>query len=120
MRGYPLPTIHWYLDDEKLDYGDNVTASLSANGTVTLEIKRVRQDSFGTYKCYAENEHGSAVKFVKYEYAGITFIVILFSTIFLMPRNKDENELSHVTRKPVFGPCDQVRLKPACSPTETS
>ena len=26
----------------------------------------------------------------------------------------------HFTRKPVFGVCDQVRLKPACSATETS
>ena len=28
--------------------------------------------------------------------------------------------MSHVTRKPVFGVCDQVRLKPACSATEAS
>ena len=28
--------------------------------------------------------------------------------------------MSLVTRKPVFGVCDQVRLKPACSATETS
>ena len=28
--------------------------------------------------------------------------------------------MSQVTRKPVFGICDQVRLKPACSATETS
>ena len=28
--------------------------------------------------------------------------------------------VSLVTRKPVFGVCDQVRLKPACSSTETS
>ena len=28
--------------------------------------------------------------------------------------------MSHVTRKPVFGVCDQVRLKPACSAAETS
>ena len=28
--------------------------------------------------------------------------------------------MSHVTRKPVFGVCDQVRLKPACSATGTS
>ena len=29
-------------------------------------------------------------------------------------------ELSLVTRNPVFGVCDQVRLKPTCSTTETS
>ena len=81
VRGYPLPTIHWYLNDEKLDYGDNYTASLSANGTVTLEIKQVRQDSYGTYKCYAENEHGAAVKFVKYEYAGKTLSVFYVFTV---------------------------------------
>ena len=28
--------------------------------------------------------------------------------------------LSHVTRKPVFGVCDLVGLKPACSVAETS
>ena len=28
--------------------------------------------------------------------------------------------MSHVTRKPVFGVCDQVRLKPACSAIKTS
>ena len=28
--------------------------------------------------------------------------------------------MDHVTSKPVFGVCDQVRLKPACSATETS
>ena len=28
--------------------------------------------------------------------------------------------LSHITRKPVFGVCNQVRLKPACSAIETS
>ena len=30
------------------------------------------------------------------------------------------DHLSHITRKPVFGVCDQVRLKPACSAKETS
>ena len=29
-------------------------------------------------------------------------------------------DLRHVTREPVFGVCDQVRLKPACSARETS
>ena len=29
-------------------------------------------------------------------------------------------DMSLVTRKPVFGVCDQVRLKPTCSVTETS
>ena len=28
--------------------------------------------------------------------------------------------MSHVMRKPVFGVCDQLRLKPACSADETS
>ena len=31
-----------------------------------------------------------------------------------------QSKMSHVTRKPVFGVCHQVRLKPACSATETS
>ena len=32
----------------------------------------------------------------------------------------DVTQMSLVTRKPVFGVCDQLRLKPACSATETS
>ena len=28
--------------------------------------------------------------------------------------------MSHVTTKPAFGVCDQLRLKPACSAAETS
>ena len=32
----------------------------------------------------------------------------------------DKYNLSHVTRKSVFGACDQVRLKPACSAAEAS
>ena len=41
---------------------------------------------------------------------------------FVMSRlicNNGDKHLSHVTRKPVFGVRDQVRLKPACSATET-
>ena len=30
------------------------------------------------------------------------------------------NHSCHVTRKPIFGVCDQVRLKLACSTTESS
>ena len=30
------------------------------------------------------------------------------------------HNMSLVTRKPVFGVCDQVRLKPVCSASETS
>ena len=33
---------------------------------------------------------------------------------------KESIHLSHVTRNPVFGVCDQVRLKPVCSATEAS
>ena len=29
-------------------------------------------------------------------------------------------QINHVTRKPIFGVCDLVRLKPACSATEAS
>ena len=35
-------------------------------------------------------------------------------------KNKSHLQMSHVTRKPVFDVCDQVRLKPACSADESS
>ena len=38
----------------------------------------------------------------------------------LMSSLKVRAQMSHVTRKPVFGFSDQARLKPACSDTETS
>ena len=34
--------------------------------------------------------------------------------------NDDEGCLSLVTRNPVFGVCDHIRLRPACSVTEAS
>ena len=37
-----------------------------------------------------------------------------------LPTHAHVSNLSHVTRNPVFGVCDQVRLKPAYSATETS
>ena len=45
----------------------------------------------------------------------LTFVLHLFVG-FAQPRF----QLSHVTRKPVFGVCDQVRLKLTCSASETS
>ena len=30
------------------------------------------------------------------------------------------SDMSHVTRKPVFGVCDQLRLEPTCLADETS
>ena len=32
--------------------------------------------------------------------------------------DKDQHDLSHVTRKPVVGVCDKIRHKPACTATE--
>ena len=37
-----------------------------------------------------------------------------------MSHKKGHSDLSLVTRKPVLGVSDQVRLKPACSASETS
>ena len=42
------------------------------------------------------------------------------SEITLKGRKTPKNHMSLVTRKPVLGVCDQVRLKPACSAIETS
>ena len=47
--------------------------------------------------------------------------IVLLNVIMLMVRYFEKKKnLSLVTRKPVFGLCDQVRLNPACSATETS
>jgi len=31
-RGYPIPTVHWYLGEEKLQYGDRYNTFVTPNG----------------------------------------------------------------------------------------
>ena len=40
--------------------------------------------------------------------------------LFASKQNHTRLTMSHITRKPVFGVCDKLRLKPACSDDETS
>ena len=54
--------------------------------------------------------HTAKVCLITYYISGHeVFVIIIGNT-----------NLSHITRKPDFGIFDQVRLKPACSATETS
>ena len=55
-------------------------------------------------------------KFTIKQVAKIAFIFCVLVRSSLRVRR----HVSHVMRNPVFGVCDQVRLKPACSATETS
>lgn len=31
-RGYPIPTVHWYRGEEKLEYGDQYNTFVTPNG----------------------------------------------------------------------------------------
>ncbi|XP_053385363.1 uncharacterized protein LOC123538773 isoform X2 [Mercenaria mercenaria] len=69
VRGYPLPTVHWYQGEEKIEYGGRFNAFVTPSGGITLEIKNVGLDTIGQFKCYAENASGAAVKMVNFELA---------------------------------------------------
>ena len=53
-------------------------------------------------------------------WAHIPFCLFCHETAHLDKTSGLTVQRSHVTRKPVFGVCDQVRLKPVCYATETS
>ena len=58
-------------------------------------------------------------------YAIIIKAVVTTATTAMEPEEETNRSqynplLSHITRKPVFGVSDQVRLEPACSATENS
>ncbi|KAH3753169.1 hypothetical protein DPMN_187800 [Dreissena polymorpha] len=69
VRGYPLPKIRWYKGEEKVENGDTYNVIVSSKGDIILEIKAVNAGTVGQYKCYAENNSGSAVKVVYFELA---------------------------------------------------
>ncbi|KAL4217412.1 hypothetical protein ACF0H5_023862 [Mactra antiquata] len=69
VKAYPLPTVHWYFNDTKIEYGDLYNSFVTPTGDVVLEMKRVGPDSAGFYKCFAENASGSASKTVTFELA---------------------------------------------------
>ena len=53
-------------------------------------------------------------------YTPIISMIINLRTILLLQTPNKVGNMSLVMRKPVFGVCDKVRLKPTCSITETS
>ncbi|XP_052813115.1 uncharacterized protein LOC128240501 isoform X5 [Mya arenaria] len=69
IRGHPIPTVHWYKGEEKIQYGDMYNAFVSPKGDIVLEIQSVTPETAGQYKCYAENASGAAVKVVFFELA---------------------------------------------------
>ena len=54
----------------------------------------------------------------------VTFLLLtifsIYCSVLILLSKKTATSFSLVTRKPVFGVCDLVRLKPACSATETN
>ena len=66
-------------------------------------------------------ETGSLCNSVNLLSGGISVIALRMPESRATPQcTADLNHLSLVTRKSVFGVCDQLRLKPACSGDETS
>ena len=63
----------------------------SFSGAITLEIKNVNKDSAGEYKCYAENEHGAAVKVVTFDLAGKLSLYHTIPTFIDLRRRHLEN-----------------------------
>ena len=57
---------------------------------------------------------------VAVEFISTGDLVVLGNHIFISGSRNSGIQLSRVMRKPVFGVCDQLRLKPACSADETN
>ena len=94
-----------WTDCELADLGIDVTHMLIDLKTIITEDCRGRLDE----GCEINDVDNCALPLL-IKYAGHERLLVLWAYC-----NK-----SLVTRKPVFGVCDQVRHKPACSATEVS
>uniref|UniRef100_T1IIA6 Muscle M-line assembly protein unc-89 n=1 Tax=Strigamia maritima TaxID=126957 RepID=T1IIA6_STRMM len=82
VYGYPVPTISWYFNDEKIELlGRYESSFTSRNGQANLYINRFLERDVGIYECVAINEHGESRQRVRMEIAELpTFISYLEET----------------------------------------
>ncbi|GMR51491.1 hypothetical protein PMAYCL1PPCAC_21686, partial [Pristionchus mayeri] len=59
VTGEPRPSLKWTKDGKDIDV-NRVRSDFADDGTITLSIDDVTQADSGEYRCFAENEHGSA------------------------------------------------------------
>ena len=59
-----------YVNSNLFEKNTIKSSGFFLTGTITLEIKNVGPDSFGQYKCYAENASGASVNMISFGVAG--------------------------------------------------
>ena len=109
------PYIHGYMRNDKLKNNNRDMCVLTS-----VIPNRLISNIFTVANLFCIND----VTKLDEEYKSMlhaTLVVIRFTIMALTClRARKDYEMSLVTRKPVFGVCDQARLKPTCSVTETS
>jgi len=55
---YPRPTIAWKINGTEVNFAESSNIELTDRGD--LKIKRVKEDSAGSYECLARNDIGSS------------------------------------------------------------
>ncbi|EYB87861.1 hypothetical protein Y032_0256g374 [Ancylostoma ceylanicum] len=58
LRGFPKPTLEWFLNDQPIKFDDRITVEDLGAGNYCLTIKDIRESDFGTLRCRATNELG--------------------------------------------------------------
>ena len=103
-----LKVRHGNFDAPRMVLNINCQKQYHNMGQVVLQRRKIW---FKHIELAFEGSHFNMLLEVYQYYYLILFLCIHFVDLILM---------SHVTRKPVFGVCDQIRLEPPCSATETS
>ncbi|WKX89586.1 hypothetical protein Q1695_008890 [Nippostrongylus brasiliensis] len=60
VKGEPTPKIKWTKDGKEVEMTARVKCDFKDDGTLTLTVEEATQSDAGEYRCYAENELGSA------------------------------------------------------------
>ncbi|KJH44301.1 immunoglobulin I-set domain protein [Dictyocaulus viviparus] len=58
LRGFPKPTLNWFLNGSPLKIDDRISITDLEDGVYSMTIKDIKESDFGTLRCIASNEVG--------------------------------------------------------------
>ncbi|KHN78733.1 Muscle M-line assembly protein unc-89 [Toxocara canis] len=58
VRGFPKPTLRWFINDKEVTKADDVTIEDMGDGRWTMTVTETKAEHAGTIRCTAENENG--------------------------------------------------------------
>ncbi|XP_038047569.1 striated muscle-specific serine/threonine-protein kinase-like [Patiria miniata] len=65
VKGYPLPSLAWFRDDNVLVGSKRIQTTSDKRGQGSLVVTRIEDEEAGMYKCIATNDQGSATSCAK-------------------------------------------------------